>query len=112
VTAENDPAEALDVVGEGQMFLSGVRIAGALALISPLDPTIAAVLRALNLRIYPGQPGDGDRSDYVVLDVHGVSIGVKRRDADLYLHTDTTETADTTIAFEVNGLGEHDHPTR
>ena len=47
-----------------------------------------------------------------MLDLHGVSIGAMRRDHDFYLHADTTETNDRIIAFEVNGSGEHDHPTR
>nr|WP_203761676.1 hypothetical protein [Actinoplanes deccanensis] len=71
---------------------------------------IAAVLRGLNLRIYPGRPADGDRSDYVVLDLNGVSIGVQRRAKALYLHADTTETSDKAVAFEVNGGGENDYP--
>ncbi len=108
-----DPSEALDAIGDGgQHTLSGHHLLGALALISDLDPVIADVLRNLHLRVYPGQPGDGDRSDYIVLDLHGVSIGALRREHDFYLHADTTETPDRVIAFEVNGSGEHDHPTR
>jgi hypothetical protein len=74
------------------------------------DPAYAEVLASLHLRVYP--PEAGDVTDYVVLDLHGVSIGVKRRDADLYVHVDTSETADRVIAFEVNDGGEVDHPTR
>ena len=96
---------------EGQHALNAPRLLAALTLIDDLDPVIADVLRNLHLRVYPGQPGDGDRSDYIVLDLHGVSIGARRRDHDFYLHADTTETNNRIIAFEVNGSGEHDHPT-
>ena len=112
MTEPINAAETLDGFGGGQRFLDGARLAGALTLISPLDPLLAAVLRDLRLRIYPANQGLGHRSDYVVLDLHGVSIGAQRRKDDLYLHADTSETADLTTAFEVNGLGEHDHPTR
>jgi hypothetical protein len=112
MTETPEPSEGPDGIGDGQLVLNGTRLVGALTLISDLDPALAAVLRELNLRIYPGHPGVGDLSDYVVLDVHGVSLGVQRRTGDLYLHADTTETPDHTIAFEVNGTGEHDHPTR
>ncbi len=60
----------------------------------------------------PARPAEGERSDYIVLDLHGVSIGARRRHNDFYLHADTTETNDRIIAFEVNSSGEHDHPTR
>jgi hypothetical protein len=46
-----------------------------------------------------------------VLDLHGVSIGVQRRPDALYVHLDTSETNDTMIAVEINGGGEHEHPT-
>ena len=101
-----------DGMSDGQHALAGPRLLAALTLIGDLDPVIADVLRNMHLRVYPGQPGDGDRSDYIVLDLHGVSIGARRREHDFYLHADTTETPDRVIAFEVNGLGEHDHPTR
>ena len=107
-----DPSEALDAISDGQHTLSGHRLLGALALIGDLDPVIADVLRNLHLRIYPGDRASGAVTDYVVLDLHGVSIGALRRDHDFYLHADTTETPDRIIAFEVNGSGEHDHPTR
>ena len=70
------------------------------------------MLTGLHLRIYRRDHASGDRSDYVVLDLHGVSIGVQRRKGDLYVHADTSETDDALIAFEVNGGGEADHPTR
>ncbi len=70
------------------------------------------MLRNLHLRVYPGHTAEGERSDYIVLDLHGVSIGARRRQHDFYLHADTTETNDRIIAFEINGSGEHDHPTR
>jgi len=99
-------------VSDGQRALNAPRLLAALTLIGDLDPVIAEVLRNLHLRVYPGQPGESDRSDYIVLDLHGVSIGARRREHDFYLHADTTETNDRLIAFEVNGSGEHDHPTR
>ncbi|GLZ01900.1 hypothetical protein [Actinoplanes sp. NBRC 103695] len=101
-----------DTMSDGQHALTGPRLLAALTLIGDLDPVIANVLRDLHLRVYPGQPGDGDRSDYIVLDLHGVSIGALRREHDFYLHADTTETPDRVIAFEVNGSGERDHPVR
>ncbi len=107
-----DPSEALDAIGDGQHTLSAHQLLGALALISDLDPVIADVLRNLHLRVYPINRACGAVTDYVVLALHGVSIGALRRDHDFYLHADTTETTDRIIAFEVNGLGEHDHPTR
>lgn len=97
------PAEHTDGTGTEQRVISGEQMAGALALLGPVDPVCAEVLAALNLRIYPGNAGAGDRTSYVVLDVHGVSIGVKRRAGDLYLDADTTETDDRVIAFEING---------
>lgn len=101
----------LDALGDGgQHTLSAHQILGALALISDLDPVIADVLRNLHLRVYP--INQGAVTEYIVLDLHGVSIGALRRAHDFYLHADTTETLDRIIAFEVNGSGEHDHPTR
>src|SRR5690349_1577227 len=103
----------LDALGDGgQHTLSAHQLLGALALISDLDPVIADVLRNLHLRVYPINRASGAVTDYVVLDLHGVSIGAMRRANDFYLHADTTETLDRIIAFEVNGSGEHDHPTR
>ncbi|NIL44055.1 hypothetical protein HCB17_25290 [Salinispora arenicola] len=109
MTSWIDPAENTDGVGDGQRTLNGQQLAGALALLGSVDPVCAEVLTRLNLRVYPGEAGD--RTAYVVLDVHGVSIGVKRRAAGLYLHADTTDTDDRLIAFEINGGGETDHPT-
>ena len=105
--------DPLDAVGDdGQHTLSAHQLLGALALISDLDPVIADVLRNLHLRVYPVNRATGAVTDYVVLDLHGVSNGAMRRAHDFYLHADTTETTDRIIAFEVNGFGEHDHPTR
>jgi hypothetical protein len=105
--------DPLDAIGDGgQHTLSAHQLLGALALISDLDPVIADVLRNLHLRVYPINRATGAATDYIVLDLHGVSIGALRRTNDFYLHADTTETPDRIIAFEVNGLGEHDHPTR
>lgn len=111
---DEDPglAETPDGIGDRQLALPGARLIGALTLISDLEPALDSVLRALNLRVYPGNPALGHLSDYVVLDIHGVSLAAQRRTGQLYLHADTTETADQSIAFEVNGTGEHDHPTR
>ncbi|MEV8515898.1 hypothetical protein [Dactylosporangium sp. NPDC051484] len=77
-----------------------------------IDPHHAGVLHHLNVRVYPPEPAAAGSTGYVVLDVHGVSVGVQRRANDLYLHIDTTDTPDRVIAFEINGLGETDHPTR
>ena len=105
--------DPLDAIGDdGQHTLSAHQLLGALALISDLDPVIADVLRNLHLRVYPINRATGAVTDYVVLDLHGVSIGAMRRATDFYLHADTTDTTDRVIAVEVNGLGEHDHPTR
>jgi hypothetical protein len=101
-----EPSETLD----GQRHFDASIAVELLNRIAPLDPVIAAVLRGLNLRIYPGHPNHGDRSNYVVLDLHGISIGVQRRAETLYLHVDTSETSDESIAFEVNGCGENDYP--
>lgn len=109
MTTSIDPAENTDGIGDGQRILDGQQLASALAKLGTADPVCVEVLTRLNLRVYPGEPGD--RTAYVVLDVHGVSIGVKRRADDLYLHADTTETEDRLIAFEINGYGETDHPT-
>ncbi|MGI5525824.1 hypothetical protein ACQEUX_33470 [Micromonospora sp. CA-259024] len=109
MTAWIDPSENTDGIGGGQRTVSAEQLAGALALLGSIDPVCADVLARLNLRVYPGEPGD--RTAYVVLDVHGVSIGVKRRADGLYLHADTTETDDRLIAFEINGYGETDHLT-
>ncbi|RQW98752.1 hypothetical protein [Micromonospora inaquosa] len=109
MTTSTDPSENTDGIGDGQRTLDGQHLADALAKLGTVDPVCVEVLTRLNLRVYPGEPGD--RTAYVVLDVHGVSIGVKRRAADLYLHADTTETDDRLIAFEINGYGETDHTT-
>jgi hypothetical protein len=106
----SDPSSAVESI-DGQHMISSAQLAEALTRLGPVDPACVEVLAGLNLRIYPGDAEAGDRTGYVVLDVHGVSIGVKRRAADLYLHADTTETPDHVIAFEVNGGGETDHPT-
>ncbi|MEU8663328.1 hypothetical protein [Actinoplanes philippinensis] len=104
-----DSAETYEGIGEVQHYLDGARLIEALTShdpAAPLVPAIAAVLRDLNLRVYPTSSGN---SDYVVVDLHGVSIAAQRRSDALYLHVDTTETADQRIAFEVNGCGEFDH---
>ncbi|MEU5552136.1 hypothetical protein ABZ738_20400 [Micromonospora sp. NPDC047793] len=108
MTTGTATSENTDGFSDGQRTLSGPQLAGALALLGSVDPVCAEVIGRLNLRVYPGEPGD--RTAYVVLDLHGVSIGLKRRADDLYLHADTTETDDRLIAFEVNGGGEVDHP--
>jgi hypothetical protein len=74
-------------------------------------PAVAQALAALRLRVHDDQE-PGDRTDYVVVDLHGVSIGVKRRAHDLYLHIDTSETPDEVVAVEINGGGEIDYPVR
>ncbi|MFC7527541.1 hypothetical protein [Actinoplanes sp. GCM10030250] len=99
-------------VGAFQVALDGRRLSEALAALGQVEPPITDVLAALNLRIYRRDHAAGDRTGYVVLDVHGVSIGVLRRARNLYLHADTSETDDAVIAFEVNGGGESDHATR
>ncbi|MDI6101185.1 hypothetical protein QLQ12_21455 [Actinoplanes sp. NEAU-A12] len=98
-------------VGVYQASLDGRRLSEALRALGPIEPALTDVLTHLNLRIYRRDHAAGDRTDYVVLDVHGVSIGVQRREGDLYLHADTSETNDAVIAFEINGGGEIDHPT-
>ncbi|HEY4377863.1 MAG TPA: hypothetical protein VGM93_11930 [Acidimicrobiales bacterium] len=87
------------------------QLVAAITALGPLDPELVEVITHLNLRVYPREAGSSDHTSYVVLDVHGVSIGVQRRAHDLYLHADTTETPDRVIAFEINGHGETDHPT-
>jgi hypothetical protein len=76
------------------------------------DALRASLLAALNPRAYDDQGEPGDRTAYHVVDLHGVSIGVRRRQHDLYVHIDTTETPDELVAVEINGGGEHDHPAR
>jgi hypothetical protein len=105
------PADDGREVGVFQAFLDGRRLSEALDALGAIEPALTAVLSSLNLRIYRRDHAAGDRTDYVVLDVHGVSIGVLRRKRDLYLHADTSETDDAVIAFEINGGGEIDHPT-
>lgn len=73
------------------------RWTAALATLGDIEPVLAHVLANLNLRAYPGDGRCGDRTAYVVLDVHGVSLGLQRRFFDLYLHADTTETGDRII---------------
>lgn len=98
-------------VEASQVFLDGRRLSAALHAAGPIEPALIEAVNHLNLRIYPRDHQAGDRSAYVVLDMHGVSIGVKRRTGDLYLHADTSETSDQRIAFEINGGGETDHST-
>jgi hypothetical protein len=98
-------------VGLDQRMLDGAQLVGALRLLGSADPLCAAVPTHLNLRLYPAPPDDTTATAYVVLDIHGVSLGLQRRSTDLYLHADTTETGDRCIAFEINGGGEIDHPT-
>lgn len=77
-----------------------------------LPPGPAAdALAGLHLRVYAADE-PGDRTAYVVLDLHGASVGVKRRASDLYLHVDTSETPDQVLAVEINGGGEHEYPVR
>lgn len=109
MTGAPDDARQVDAP---QVVLDGKRLHAALRALGPVEPALADVLDHLNLRIYPRDRAAGDRSAYVVLDLHGVSIGARRRAADLYLHADTSETDDDLIAFEINGGGETDHPTR
>ncbi len=98
-------------VGVFQAVLDGRRLSATLRTLGPIEPALADVLNGLHLRIYPRDRAAGDRSDNVVLDLRGVSIGVQRRRDDLYLHADVSETKDALIAFEVNGGGETDQPT-
>ncbi|WP_332308198.1 hypothetical protein [Salinispora pacifica] len=93
------------------VILDGRHLSAALHAAGPIEPALIEAVNHLNLRLYPRDHQAGDRSAYVVLDLHGVSIGVKRRTDDLYLHADTSETSDQRIAFEINGGGETDHPT-
>jgi hypothetical protein len=74
------------------------------------DPDHVDILDRLNLRVYPPQSGT-ESTEYLLLDLFDVSIGVQRRANDLYLHLDTTETPDRTVAVEINGGGETNHPT-
>ena len=106
------PADDGHEVGVFQAYLDGRRLSEALDALGPIEPALTAVLSDLNLRVYRRDHAAGDRTDYVVLDIHGASIGVQRRARDLYLHADTTETDDAVIVFEVNGGGESDHLTR
>jgi hypothetical protein len=108
MTGTPDDAPEVEVY---QASLDGRRLSEALSTLGPIEPALTDVLTRLNLRIYRRDHSAGDRTDYVVLDVHGVSIGVQRRARDLYLHADTSETGDQSIAFEINGGGEIDHPT-
>lgn len=109
MTGTPDSAPEVDVA---QVVLDGERLYDALRALGPVEPVLADVLDHLNLRIYPRDRAAGDRSAYVVLDLHGVSIGARRRAFDLYLHADTSETDDYFIAFEINGGGEVDHQIR
>lgn len=109
MTGTLDSAPEVDVA---QVFLDGERLYDALRALGPVEPVLADVLYHLNLRIYPRDDEKRDRSAYVVLDLHGVSIGAQRRAGDVYLHADTSEADDYFIAFEINGGGETDHPTR
>ncbi|MBT8225027.1 MAG: hypothetical protein HKP61_00445 [Dactylosporangium sp.] len=93
------------------MTIDPGRWAAALDALGDVEPVLAEVLANLNLRVYPGDARRGDRTAYVVIDLHGVSIGLRRRCFDLYLHLDTTDTEDRLIAFEINGGGETHHPT-
>lgn len=119
VPATDTPARNADMTGppphegdvEASQVLDGRRLSAALHAAGPIEPALIEAVNHLNLRIYPRDHQAGDRSAYVVLDLHGVSIGVKRRTGDLYLHADTSETSDQRIAFEINGGGETDHPT-
>ncbi len=89
----------------GELF---ARIA---AMLRPADATAATdALAALNPRAYDDDPTA--RTAYVVVDLHGVSVGVQRRAHDLYVHVDTSETPDQVVAVEINGGGENDYPTR
>lgn len=78
-------------------------LAGALAAVEPIDPVCTAVLTHLNLRVYPGDPHRADRTNYALVDLHGVSVGLQRRAADLYVHIDTAATGDRLLAVDING---------
>jgi hypothetical protein len=81
------------------------------AMLRPAEPSAATdALAGLNLRAYHGDPTAC--TPYVVVDLHGVSVGVQRRACDLYVHVDTSETPDQVVAVEINGGGENDYATR
>ncbi len=109
MSTDGTPTHTADL-DPGQHVIDSRQLVGALRLLGDVDPVCADVLTHLNLRAYPAPP-DAPVTAYVVLDVHGVSIALQRRESDLYLHADTTETNDRCIAFEINGGGEVDHPT-
>jgi hypothetical protein len=79
--------------------------------IADLDPgrTDEAVLAALNLRTYPADRGQGDRSAHVVLEVLGVTIGVRHRATETFVHLGTEELADQfrPLVVEVDSGGEN-----
>lgn len=80
-------------------------------MLRPAEPSAATeALHGLNLRAYHDDPTAS--TTYVVVELHGASIGVQRRAHDLYVHVDTSETPDQVVAVEINGGGEHDYPTR
>jgi hypothetical protein len=90
---------------------AGELFARITAMLRPADPNAATdALAGLNLRAYHDDPTA--RTPHVVVDLHGVSLGVQRRASDLYVHIDTSETPDKVVAVEINGGGENDYATR
>jgi hypothetical protein len=100
------------IADQTPITIDGQRWRTALERLDGIEPVLMRVLTDLNLRVYPGDARRGDRSAYVVLDVHGVSIALQRRCFDLYAHVDTSESGDRLISFEVNGTGEVSHPAQ
>ena len=73
------------------------------------DEDRQAVLAALNLRTYPAEPQYGDRSPHVVLEVLGVTIGVRHRANETFVHLDTDELPEQLgpLVVEVDNGGEN-----
>src|SRR5262249_20370319 len=78
-------------------------------LADPDDEDRQAVLAALNLRTYSADPKYGDRSAHVVLEVLGVTIGVRHRADETYVHLDTENLPDEfrPLVVEVDNGGEN-----
>lgn len=84
----------------------GLRIAD---LDGAYDEDRQAVMAALNLRTYAAEPQHGDRSAHVVLEVLGVTIGVRRRADETFVHLDTDELPEQfgPLVVEVDNGGEN-----
>lgn len=70
-----------------------------------------ALLKALQIRTFEPAPDTDDRSEHVVITVHGVDLSIRGRTVDLFVHVederDREERDEFPLVVEVNNGGEN-----